>query len=114
MSNSTLPELDEPRFVGMQFQPKLRETLSNRGEGAVKLGWDSEGSGRAARPRPSPPDAPLRSLSVTITRGTYRRPLRSFAEEPLGGQRVSARLHQHVEHVAVLVDRTAQVVDRAI
>ena len=35
--------------------------------------------------------------------------LEQFAEELLGGHRVSARLHQDVEHVAVLVDRTPQV-----
>ena len=35
--------------------------------------------------------------------------LEEFAEELLGGQRVSARLHQDVKHIAVLVDRTPQV-----
>ena len=35
--------------------------------------------------------------------------LEQFAEELLGGQRVSARLHQDVKHIAVLVDRTPQV-----
>ena len=46
---------------------------------------------------------------MTITLGTYRRPLKQPAEELLCGHRVSARLHQNVEHVAVLVDRAPQV-----
>jgi hypothetical protein len=47
-------------------------------------------------------------LSVTSTRGT-RQLGQQFTEEPLGGHRVSARLDQNVEHVAVLVDRAPQV-----
>jgi hypothetical protein len=45
---------------------------------------------------------------VTSTRGT-RQLGQQFTEEPLGGHRVSARLDQNVEHVAVLVDRAPQV-----
>ena len=40
--------------------------------------------------------------------------LEEFAEELLGGQRVSAWLDQDVEHIAVLVDRAPQVMDRAV
>ena len=40
--------------------------------------------------------------------------LEEFAEELLGGQRVSAWLDQDVEYGAVLVDRAPQVVDRAV
>ena len=40
--------------------------------------------------------------------------LEEFAEELLSGHRVSARLNQDVEHIAVLVDRTPQVMDRAL
>jgi hypothetical protein len=48
-------------------------------------------------------------LSVTITLGTYRRPVRRRRKNFLGGHRVSARLDQNVERVAVLVDRAPQV-----
>jgi hypothetical protein len=40
--------------------------------------------------------------------------LEEFAEELFGGHRVSAWLDQDVEHIAVLVDRTPQVVHRAV
>ena len=46
---------------------------------------------------------------MTITLGTYRKPVEQSAEEFLCGHRVSARLDQNVEHVAVLVDRAPQV-----
>ena len=35
--------------------------------------------------------------------------LEQLTEKPLGRHRVAARLHQDVEHVAVLVDRAPQV-----
>ena len=40
--------------------------------------------------------------------------LEQLAEELLGGHRVSAWLDQDVEHIAVLIDRAPQVVDRAV
>ena len=40
--------------------------------------------------------------------------LEQSAEEPLGGLGISAWLDQDVEHIAVLVDRAPQVMDRAI
>jgi hypothetical protein len=40
--------------------------------------------------------------------------LSSFTEKPLGRHRVAARLHQDVEHVAVLVDRAPQVMGGAV
>ena len=46
---------------------------------------------------------------MTITLGTYRRPLSSRRKNFFRGHRVSARLDQNVEHVAVLVDRAPQV-----
>ena len=51
----------------------------------------------------------LASLSVTITLGTYRRHVDDGPKNFFCGHRVSARLDQNVEHVAVLVDRAPQL-----
>ena len=40
--------------------------------------------------------------------------LEQLTEKPLGRHRVAARLHQDVEHVAVLVDRAPQVMGGAV
>ena len=40
--------------------------------------------------------------------------LEQLTEKPLGRRRVTTRLHQYVEHVAVLVDRAPQVVSSAV
>ena len=37
-------------------------------------------------------------------------PLAQLTEKPLGRHRVTTRLHQYVEHVAMLVDRAPQVI----
>ena len=40
--------------------------------------------------------------------------LEQLTEKPLGRRRVTTRLHQYVEHVAVLVDRAPQVIGSAV
>ena len=49
-----------------------------------------------------------------ITRGTYRKPFSSATCEPLGSSLVASALNEDVQHVAVLIYRTPQVINAAV
>ncbi len=57
----------------------------------------------------------LRNLSVTTTRGRYCRPFsQQSLEEPLCSVRIAPGLNQDIEHNAILIDRSPEIVLHAL